>query len=398
MFSSLGHAYMHLLAAYFFVIVLPLEREWRMPYHELIELWTVGAALVGLMALPAGWLADRWSAPGMMVIFFIGLGVAAVACGVATSPTSMWIGLGLLGTFASIYHPVGIPWLVRSSTASRGKALGVNGIFGSVGVAGAGVVAGTLIDLAGWRAAFIVPGVVSVATGVVMYACLRAGWIVDAGGETADRPAQGTRGAQAFGILVLTMIAGALVYQGTQVALPKLFAIRLPSLAGGGTLGIGALVAFVYGAAAVTQVTAGHLADRYPLKPVYLWAFLLQIPCLGIMAYAGGPVLVLAAAAAVIFNVGSLPAENMLLAAATPRGRHGLVFGIKFVLAFSAAPIAIKLVATLAEATDGFTSVFLVLSLCAAAGTAAVLWFPSVLARAPSLGTDGAVAPPAVTT
>ena len=389
---------MHLLAAYFFVIVLPLEQEWRMPYHELIELWTVGAALVGLMALPAGWLADRWSAPGMMVVFFVGLGGAAVMCGSATSPGSMWIGLCLLGSFASIYHPVGIPWLVRSTTASRGKALGVNGIFGSVGVAGAGLVAGTLIDVAGWRAAFIVPGVVAVATGVVMFACLRAGLIVDAEGRAAAAPPPpGTKGAQAFGILVLTMIAGALVYQSTQAALPKLFALRLSSLAGGGTMGIGAFIALVYGAAALTQVTAGHLADRYPLKPVYLSAFLLQIPCLGLVAYAGGPLLVLAAAAAVIFNVGSLPAENMLLAAATPRGRHGLVFGLKFVLAFGAAPVAIKLVATLAGSTDGFASVFVVLSLCAAVGTVAILLFPALRAIPASLGTDPVVTPPAVT-
>ena len=77
-FSSLGHTYMHLLTAYFFVVVLPLEREWQLPYHELIELWTVGAlADWTLVALPAGWLSDRWSAPGMMVVFFVGLGGAS---------------------------------------------------------------------------------------------------------------------------------------------------------------------------------------------------------------------------------------------------------------------------------------------------------------------------------
>ncbi len=37
-FSCLGHAYMHLFTAFYFVIVLALEVDWQRPYHELIEL------------------------------------------------------------------------------------------------------------------------------------------------------------------------------------------------------------------------------------------------------------------------------------------------------------------------------------------------------------------------
>ena len=67
-FSCLGHTYMHVFTAFYFVIVLALEADWGLPYHELIGLWTLGALLVGLGALPAGWLADRWSTSGMMTI------------------------------------------------------------------------------------------------------------------------------------------------------------------------------------------------------------------------------------------------------------------------------------------------------------------------------------------
>ncbi len=276
----------------------------------------------------------------MMVVFFVGLGLSSVACGLASSPRGLWLALCALGSFAAIYHPVGIPWLVRSSSTSRGKALGVNGIFGSVGVAGAGIVAGGLIDLSSWQTAFIVPGVISILTGLVMLGCIRAGLVSDST-ETAPRGETGAghAGMRAFPILVLTMLVGALIYQSAQVALPKLFALRLATMTGGGTLGVGALVALVYGAAAVTQVTAGHLADRYPLKPLYVGAFLLQIPVLWLVAQSGGALLVVAAAVAVVLNVGALPAENMLLAGATPPGRHGLAFGIKFVLAFGAAPV-----------------------------------------------------------
>ncbi len=128
-FSCLGHAYMHLFTAFYFVIVLALEVDWRLPYHKLIELWTLGALLVGLGALPAGWLGDRWSASGMMVVYFLGLGLSGIVCGLLDTPAAMLLGLASIGIFASIYHPVGIAWLVRNAEI-RGTALGVNGIFG----------------------------------------------------------------------------------------------------------------------------------------------------------------------------------------------------------------------------------------------------------------------------
>ena len=165
LFSSLGHMLMHMLAAFFFVIVLVLETEWDLPYHELIQLWTLGALLIGLCALPAGWLADRWSAPGMIAIMFVGMGVACLLCSAADSPQALFVGLSILGVFASIYHPVGIPWVVRNASAG-GRALGINGVFGGLGVALSGGVAGLLIDLAGWRAAFAIPGMVSLLCGV----------------------------------------------------------------------------------------------------------------------------------------------------------------------------------------------------------------------------------------
>ena len=355
---------MHLFAVYFFLVVLPLEREWAMPYHELISLWTVGSLLVGAMALPAGWLGDRWSAPGMLVLFFLGLGGAAIICGLATSPTVMWAGLSLLGAFAAIYHPVGVAWLVRTTTESRGKALGINGVFGNAGVAGAGLVAGSLIDLFGWRIAFLVPGAISLATGVVMLYCLASGRFTgDATTRRLPAGADGQTGQlRAFVLLLITMFGGAIIYQATQIALPKIFAVRLVEFVGSSTFGVGAFIALVYGFAGLTQVASGYLADRFDLKMVYIGTFLLQIPVLWIAASAGGVSLIAASTVLVVANTGSLPAENMLLAAATPERRHGVAFGLKFALAFGAAPLAIKLVAYVNETTGSFSLLFTILT------------------------------------
>jgi MFS family permease len=372
LFSSLGHGFMHLLAAYYYVVALRLEREWGLSYADLLRLWTIGAALVGVMALPAGWLSDRWSARGMMAVFFLGLGVSAMLCAAATGPGSLRFALAGLGAFAAIYHPVGLPWLVRHAR-HRGRALGVNGIFGSLGVALAGVVAGGLSDLVGWRAAFAIPGAASVGAGVLMAWCIARG-LVPESPSRPEAPAQVRRNdAPALWVLVFTMTSGALIYQATQAALPKMLAVTLPGPIGATTLGVGALVGLVYGVASLTQVAAGHFADRHSLPAVYLVTLFGQVPILWAMAVAGGWTFVAMAVAAVVVNTGALPAENLLLSESTPAHRQGLAFGLRFVLVFGMTPLSLWLVSSVGRATGGFSAVFWIgAALAAAAGVVAL--------------------------
>jgi len=376
-FSCLGHLYIHLCTAFFFVIVLSLESVWQRPYHELIELWTLGSLMVGVVALPAGMLSDRVGAARMMVAFFLGMGGFAIAAGLTDSSNALMWCLTGIGVFAAIYHPVGIPWLVRNARTRRGKVLGFNGIFGSLGTALAGLVAGSLIDLSSWRAAFIVPGVVSVLTGVALLGSMLRGDISDA--TVATRNEVKIRRSdmwRVFGILVTTMFLLALVYQSIQTSLPKLVEQRHQGLAGDGILGVGLLVAVIYTAAAFMQVVGGHLADRFPLKPVYVGALLIQVPSLWLAASLGGLPLLMVATIMVMAGVGALPAENMLLARYTPESRHGLVFGIKFVLAFGAAPLAVQLVATITGRTGDFYWVYAVLAAFALVAACAALLLP----------------------
>src|SRR5262245_36742743 len=96
-YSSLGHFLMHLATAAYPIIVLGIERDWGLPYSDLLQLWTLGALLIGVLALPAGWLADRWNAPAMIVVSFFGLGLSMIGCALAPSPRWLWAGLTMLG-------------------------------------------------------------------------------------------------------------------------------------------------------------------------------------------------------------------------------------------------------------------------------------------------------------
>ncbi len=377
-FSYLGHLYIHFCTAFYFVIVLALEETWRLPYHELIELWTLGALLVGVAALPAGLLSDRFGASTMMVVFFLGLGGSSIAAAFAESPKAMLISLSGVGLFAAIYHPVGVPLLVHNTGVNRGKVLGINGVFGTLGSALAGVAAGALIDTAGWQAAFWVPGVVCIVTGLALVIFLAS----DRGATTSKAAASEAVGAsghtrRVFGVMLATMFIAGLIFHSTQTSLPKVIELRHQGLAGEGMFGVGLLVAFVYGVASVMQVVGGYLADRFPLKRVYVGAILFQVPMLWLAASRGGVALILVATMMIMANASALPAESMLLARYTPENRHGLVFGLKFVLSFGAAPVAIQLVSFVSSRTGDFYWLYSILALGALAAFCFAVFLPS---------------------
>jgi MFS family permease len=377
LFSCLGHAYMHLFTAFYFVIALSLEADWGIPNHELVKLWALGSLLVGLAALPAGWLGDRWSAAGMMTVFFIGLGISGIVCGLVSSTTALMLGLAAVGLFSAIYHPVGIAWLVKSARA-RGMALAVNGIFGSLGVASAGLVAGVLIDAVSWRAAFIVPGALCLATGIALLVALRLGWVRESAAEHAPEPlpSRGDR-ARVYAVLLMTMAVMGLMFHATQASLPKVFDLRLRDLAGEGALGIGALVALVYTAGGLMQLAGGWLADRFPLKPIYLGAFVLQVPVMALIASTGSLPLIGLSVMTVILSSAALPAENMLLARYTPSRHRSLAFGVKFVLAFAIANPAILLASWVEGRSGEFTQLYLILAVIAAVAAVVACFLPS---------------------
>ena len=149
-FSNVGHSFSHMFTVLYATAVLYLPKVFNLPYGELLGLSSLGLVLFGVAALPAGWLGDRWSQIGMMVVYFVGIGVGAIVVGIAEGPQGLFIGLTLIGLFASIYHPVGIAWLV-SWAKKQGMTLGINGLFGNLGSALAPVFVGLMIDFVTWR-------------------------------------------------------------------------------------------------------------------------------------------------------------------------------------------------------------------------------------------------------
>ncbi len=391
-FSCVGHAFSHVFEPTFYVVALALPLAFDVPYEQALALIFAGKLMFGLAAPAAGWLADRWSVPGMLAIFFLGTGAASIWAGLAGSPLEMGIALTVLGLFGSIYHPVGIGWLARTAV-NRGKAFGLNGAFGGFGPALGAVGAGAVIDAFGWRAAMMLPGILCMATGLLFLAALARGWIED--GEAVDRkddpvPSRADT-VRVFMVIVGVMLCGGLIYQATQASMPKLFEERLGGLFGAGTTGIGTAIAIIYAVAGALQVGAGILTDRFPLKWVYVGMYVIQVPALCLVSAAAGLPLALAMLLSVMGNIGALPAENTLMARYTPAAWRSTAYGLKFILAFGVSGLGVPLVSIMHGSAGGLGTLYLLLAGLAAMVCIALLFLPGERRAEPS--GPGAAAP-----
>ncbi len=359
-YAALGHLLMHMFAAFYFVIVLAIEDDWKLSYDELLNLWFLGSLLVGLGALPAGWISDKWSRSGMIAIMFIGLGISSLLCGLSGNKVSLFISLSLLGLFCAIYHPAGISWVVNTSKET-GKALGFNNIFGGVGIGLGAFFAGVLIEQINWQAAFMLPGLISLVVGLSLTYHLKSGKISlknISSEQFKDNPEKNQMLKIAI-IMLLSITCLSFVYQILQTSLPKAIDIRLTDSLDLSTSDIGYIVAAIYIVSGLMNYVGGILTDKYSEKLIYSIGIVGQGVLLLLIVSLSNYWLIAISLAIVAFNSSILPAENLLLAKFSPEKYQSLVYGIKFIVSFTVGPIALIMISRSYDLTGEFGVLYL---------------------------------------
>ncbi|HSB48183.1 MAG TPA: MFS transporter [Burkholderiales bacterium] len=376
LFLNLGHALDHLFLLIYPTVVLAMAPEFGRSYSEMLPLALGGFIAFGAGSLPAGWLADRWSRRGMMIVFFVGIGAASILTGFVQSHWQIAAALTLVGLFGAIYHPVGIAMLV-SGRDKVGRVLGVNGVFGNLGVAFAALIAGALAHWIDWRAAFIVPGAVSIAVGIAFALTVPEARI------EGRRPAGTARTGfprellvRVFAVLTVTTLFGGVIFNSTTIAMPKIFDERLNALVST-TLGIGILVSFVYAFAAMAQLVVGHFLDRGALKSVLVAVIGLQLPLLLAAAFFDNYLMLVVALAMMFFVFGQIPINDAMVAAYTDEAWRSRVYGVRYVVSFGASACAVPLVALMHRYSSDFKYLFFALAAMAGLMFAAAVLMPS---------------------
>ena len=382
-FASVGHFLHHVLTGLFLTLAVILEGVWQRPYAEIIALWTLGAAMIGVGAPLAGWLADRFGHARMMTVFFLGIGLASIIAGFVADSAEMGLALALLGGFGAIYHPVALAWVSMTAPPdARGRLMGILGIAGSIGVACAAVIAGGLAEVAGWRMAMILPGIVTIIAGLALLFCLLTGRVAASNHQPGQEAAQAAAAEAAripWGVLIvlaITFMLGSIAYTAYSTALPKWLSDML-LLDSTRAAQLGLIVGAVMLMGSVGQLIGGRLADQMPMKTLYVATFLVKLPLMLLAAWFGGVwVLLIAVFIGFMFDF-SAPVENLLLARYSSGKRRGLAFGLKFAMGFVAAPLGVNLVAwAYGDAAGGAPALFLTLAVLGLVMLAAAMALP----------------------
>jgi MFS family permease len=372
-FINIAHVVVHMFVLLFPTALLGMGREFGRPYGEMIALSLGSFIAFGAGALPAGWLGDRWSQRNMMAVFFIGIGVATLATGFATTPLTLVAGLTGIGLFASIYHPVGTAMLVAHADRV-GRQIGINGVWGNLGVAFAALVAGALTQWLGWRWAFWLPGSSACAVGSLYLALIPA---------EPNRQKPGAAKAvgfprsvilRAFVVLGFVTLAGGVTFNATTVSLPKLFAERVPVLSSG-TSAVGIVVCLVYIFGAMSQLIVGRIIDRRPLKTAFLPLAFFQAPFLVFAALASGWWTVVAAVGAIFAIFGQVTINDGMVAKYADSAWRARIYAVRYLLSFGVSASAVPLVAFM-HSHGGFALLFRVLSIFGALVLIGAVFFP----------------------
>lgn len=379
-FINAAHVFTHycllILATAVLGMVAQAPAEFGSSYGPILALGTGMFVLYGLGALPMGWIAERTGRKALMAAFFLGTGASMVLAGFATGPLSLGLALALMGAFAAIYHPIGTAMLVEAAGTRVGRSVGINGAFGNFGVALAPVATAFIAAKAGWAWAFVVPGVVCFLVGL-LYLREPAFDAVKAGGPQKPFPAIPPAVVRRAVIVLLSIAAvSGLVFNAFTLLLPKLMEERLagsPDLLP--VVGLLAFLATLCGG--LTQFTVGHLIDRHTLKAVFMPMALVLAPCLGLLAFADGWVVLPLSAMVAAAVFGQVTVNETMTARYVAPALRTKLYSVRFTIGFLGAATASPLIGFLHKATGSLAVGMLVLGGFAVVILVCALAFPN---------------------
>ena len=351
-FINLAHFIDHYAMLVFAAAVIVMAPVFNMTYAQLLPYATPGFIAFGAGSLISGWLGDRWSRRNMLVIFFIGMGLALLGTALIQTPLQLGIALFAVGIIASIYHPVGMAMLT-SYSEKLGRELGINGVYGNLGVASSAVITGLICEYLGWRWAFVLPGVITIGIGIIFMKTIHHEKITKKSLGMGSARVSKNIMALVVVSLVLTIIASSTTFNAITVALPKLFQERLAQITQNTAL-LGLIASAVYVFGALAQYTIGNLLDKYPLKKIFIPLAIFLVAMLYIAAETSGFLLILISIGIVISIFGQVTVNDTMVGKYTSDEWRARAFAVRYFLGFTAAGASVGLVALL-YANGGFT-------------------------------------------
>jgi MFS family permease len=293
----------------------------------------------------------------MLTVFFFGIGSASILTGFSQSLLQIGIGLALIGVFASIYHPVGIAMLIERG-GKVGWLLGMNGVWGNMGVAGAPLVTGFILAQYDWRMALIF--------GLSYLAYTRSDGVRSAVSTENKKDQVGFAPGwqRALVSLALVTAAGGFVFGGMTFLIPRLFDVRMHGISADIAV-TGTLAAAIYVVAAFAQLIVGRQIDNRSIKPVLIFVACGQPVFLFLMAVYTDYSLFAVSLLAMGFVFGQIPITDAVLSQYVPDQWRTKVLSIKFMINLMIGAASLMTARYLLSSGSGFEPVMQALAISA---------------------------------
>ena len=326
-----SHFLDHFIILVFAKAAYDAGQEIGLSYGETIQLATLGFILFGVASPIAARLADIFSRSIIMVVFHFGIGISSILISFSYTSFHLVLGLSSLGFFSAIFHPVGIAMLLETKERV-GLRLGINGLFGNMGVASAPLITGVIIFYSNWKMAFFVSGILCIVYGIFFSMALKPA--TDQSGELltqikSEKFSPGWK--QALVALGISTTFGGFIFTAVTFLVPRYLELYMKDLLLSVAM-TGLLASLVYAISSFSQVIVGWLIDRMSPRIVLFIVSIGQIIFIYLASQFDGYNLVFLMTLAVCFVFGQIPIIDAVMVRYVPDSWRNRVLSMKFVL------------------------------------------------------------------
>jgi len=216
-----------------------------------------------------------------------------------------------------------------------GLRLGVNGVWGNMGVAFAPIFTGFLIAYGDWRLAFIVPAILCFLFGISQFFALKE--LDEEPSKKSSKDANKVESIMSSNwqtvliCLSIVTLSGGFIFGSLTFLIPRLFEVNMLQISNDVAI-TGLLAGFVYAVASFSQIGTGWLVDKIPPKFVLSAMGLGQLIFIYFASVSFDYDLLFIMLVAMLFVFGQVPITDAILVKYVKDSWRGRVLSIKFMI------------------------------------------------------------------
>ena len=376
-YINISHFLDHFMMLIFAKAAYDAGKYFGLTYDEIIAYGAVGFLFFGAFAPLAAHLSDKISRSFLMIIYHFGIGLSSILAAISTSLWLFAFSLSLIGIFAAIYHPVGITMLL-SKNKNNGIRMGINGVFGNMGVAAAPLITGLILFYGNWRLCFLLPGFFCIIYGLQFLKALK----IEPSSEVNKRVISGRPFAKhwhrALSSIALSTLSAGFIFGAMTFLVPRYFETYLSNISTSVAV-TGLLAGLVYAIASFAQIAVGKMIDKFSPKLILLIISAGQILFIYFSSIFENWSLFFITLFAMAFVFGQVPINDIILSRYIPDEKRAKILSIKYVLNLSAGASVLPICSLMMQNGFEMRQIFSMMSFMAVLILLAALLLPKQL-------------------